>query len=152
MRIDLGAKVQTKDGDGAGRIKQAIWDPRTNKVTAYVIDTGGLLGHQVVVSPETLEGATRDGDAIVLDMLKPEFDELARYEEADYEAVPLVGPRPPDSVGRRPVSSGRSAMSSAHPSSRRHRSSGSGPRRGSKGACACATRTGTRSVASTRSS
>jgi hypothetical protein len=88
MRIDHGAKVRTKDGHNAGEVKQAIWDPRSEAVTAYVVDTGSLLGHDVMVSPELLEGATRDGGAIVLNMSKHELDELAHYESADYTPPP----------------------------------------------------------------
>jgi sporulation protein YlmC with PRC-barrel domain len=88
MRIDLGAKVRTNDGHGAGHIKQAIWDPRANQVIGYVIDTGGLLGHEVVVSPEMLEAARRDRDTLLLELSKRELDELSRYEEATYEPAP----------------------------------------------------------------
>jgi sporulation protein YlmC with PRC-barrel domain len=88
MRIDLGAKVRTKDGHGAGHIKQALWDPRANRVIGYVIDTGGLLGHQVVVSPEMVEGATRDSDALVVDLTKKELSELAHHDETDYQPAP----------------------------------------------------------------
>lgn len=90
MRIDLGAKVRTKDGHEAGHVKQAIWDPRANRIIGYLIDTGGLLGHRVVISPESVENATGDGDAIVLNLTKKELSELARYEEASYS------PPPPD--------------------------------------------------------
>jgi len=61
MSIDHGAKVRTKDGHQAGHVKHAIWDPSGKKIIEYVIATGGLLGHDVVVSPELLEGASRDG-------------------------------------------------------------------------------------------
>lgn len=88
MRIDHGAAVRTTDGHSAGEVKQAIWDPRSERVTAYVVSTGGLLGHDVIVSPELLEAATRDGSAIVLGMTKHELDELAHYEAADYTAPP----------------------------------------------------------------
>jgi hypothetical protein len=94
MRIDLGAKVRTKDGHDAGEVKQAIWDPRGDQITQYVVSTGGLLGHDVIVSPELLEGATRDGSAIVLNMSKHELDELAHYESTDY-APPPAGWRAP---------------------------------------------------------
>lgn len=88
MRIDLGAKVRTKDGHKAGEVKQAIWDPRAKKITQFVITTGGLLGHDVIVSPELLESAARDGSEIVLDITKHELDELARYESTDYTPPP----------------------------------------------------------------
>jgi hypothetical protein len=98
MRIDLETKVRTKDGHDAGEVKQAIWDPRGNQITQYVISTGGLLGHDVIVSPELLEGATRDGSAIVVNMNKHELDELAHYEPEAYA--------PPPSDWRAPSASG----------------------------------------------
>lgn len=88
MRIDQGTKLRTNDGHDAGEVKHAIWDPSGNAVTQFVISTGGLLGHDVIVSPEVLEGGTRDGSAIVLDMSKNELDELAHYESTDYAPPP----------------------------------------------------------------
>jgi sporulation protein YlmC with PRC-barrel domain len=88
MRIDLGAKVRTKDGHTAGHIERAIWDPRPNQVIGYVINTGGLLGHEVVISPEMLETSARADDEIVLSLTKQELGEIARYEESDYSAPP----------------------------------------------------------------
>ncbi len=88
MRIDLGAKVRTKDGHHAGHVKQAIWDPRRNEIIEYIVSTGGLLSRDAIVTSEMLESATRDGNEIVLDITKKELDELARYESADYTAPP----------------------------------------------------------------
>jgi hypothetical protein len=88
MPVDHGAKVRTKDGHDAGHVKHAIWDESGKKITEYVIATGGLLGHDVIVSPELLEGAARDGKEIVLTISKHELDELAHYESADYAPPP----------------------------------------------------------------
>lgn len=88
MRIDLGAKVRTKDGGHAGHIKQAIWDPRRNEIIEYVVSTGGLLSHDAIVSSEMLESATRDGGEIVLDITKHDLDELARFEPTAYTTPP----------------------------------------------------------------
>ncbi|MEP6693502.1 MAG: hypothetical protein ABJB39_02540, partial [Chloroflexota bacterium] len=88
MRIDPGEKVRTKDGHQAGHVKHAIWDRGGKQINAFVIATGGLLGHDVIVSRELLESAPRDGSLIVLDVDKKEFDELARYESSDYTAPP----------------------------------------------------------------
>jgi sporulation protein YlmC with PRC-barrel domain len=88
MRIDLGAKVRTRDGHGAGHVKQAVWDPAGNRIVAYVINTGGLLGHDAVIPPESVEGAERDGDEIVLNLTKKELGEIARYEESEYSVPP----------------------------------------------------------------
>jgi hypothetical protein len=88
MPIDHGAKVRTKDGHQAGHVKHAIWDLNGKKIAEYVIASGGLLGHDVIVSPELLESAARDGNQIVLNITKHELDELAHYESADYTTPP----------------------------------------------------------------
>ena len=88
MPIDHGAKVRTRDGHQAGHVKHAIWDQNGKKISEYVITTGGLLGHDVIVSPELLERAARDGNEIVLNITKHELDELAHYESADYTTPP----------------------------------------------------------------
>ena len=88
MPIEHGAKVRTKDGHQAGHVKHAIWDPSGKKIIEYVITTGGLLGHDVIVSPELLESAARDGNEIVLNITKRELDELAHYESDDYTTPP----------------------------------------------------------------
>ena len=88
MRIEHEAKVRTNDGHDAGHVKHAVWDPDGDRIIEYVVATGGLLGHDVIVSPEVLESASRDGSAIVLDMTKHELDELAHYEADAYAPPP----------------------------------------------------------------
>ncbi|HEV8229467.1 MAG TPA: PRC-barrel domain-containing protein [Candidatus Limnocylindria bacterium] len=88
MRIDLGAKVRTKDGHEAGHIKQAIFDPRTNEITSYVVNTGGLLGHDVIVSNEMIESATSGGGEILINIDKADLDDLSRYEASEYTTPP----------------------------------------------------------------
>ena len=89
MRIDLGAPVRTKDGHGAGHVKKAIWDPKSNQIIGYVVATGGLLGHEAVISPESIEAAKPEGDEVILNLTKEELDELARYEASDYSPPPV---------------------------------------------------------------
>jgi hypothetical protein len=88
MPIDHEAKVRTKDGHQAGHVKHAIWDQNGKRITEYVIATGGVLGHDVIVSPELLESAARGGNEIVLNITKHELEELAHYESADYTTPP----------------------------------------------------------------
>ena len=87
MRVRLDADVRTKDGHRAGAVKKVVFDPTKNEVSAYVVSTGGLLGHDVIVSPEVLERAS-DGEEVVLDMTKSELDGLERYEETAYAPPP----------------------------------------------------------------
>ena len=98
MRIKLDAKVRTKDGHSAGHVKQVIWDPKTNEMTAFVIATGGLLGHDVLVGRDVLESATFDGEEIVIDMTKDEIEKFEPFTETAYTAPPLgwIAPFPYD--------------------------------------------------------
>lgn len=88
MRIDLDAAVRTKDGHRAGNVKSAVWDPRLNEISEFVIGTGGLLGRDILVSRDVLDRASRDGDEIVVDLTKSELDGLATYDTSGYEPPP----------------------------------------------------------------
>ena len=95
MRIDHEAKVRTRDGHAAGHVKQAIWDARGSEINEYVVTTGGLVGHDVIVSKEMLESAARDGSEIVLDISKHDLDQLARYEPTRFTTPPADSVAPP---------------------------------------------------------
>jgi sporulation protein YlmC with PRC-barrel domain len=88
MRIQLGANVRTKDGQKAGKIAKVIWDPDRNEVREFVVTTGGLLGHDVLVSREVLERATADADELVVDLSKDELDRLDHYDDRAYAPPP----------------------------------------------------------------
>lgn len=88
MRIDLNAKVRTKDGHDAGKIHRVLVDPATGRITGLVVSTGGLLGRDVIVSEETIAAAERDGDTIAVGLTKDELDSLPRFEETDYVPPP----------------------------------------------------------------
>lgn len=87
MRVQLDAAVRTKDGQRAGNVKTAIFDPKQNQVTAFVVSTGGLLGHDVIVSPDVLEQG-HEGDGIVVDLTKDDLNKLERYDETAYAPPP----------------------------------------------------------------
>lgn len=88
MRMDLDAKVRTSDGHRAGNVQRVILDPKQSEITGYVVSTGGLVGHDVIVSHELLDRATRDGDEIVVDLTKDELDKLEPYEVDAYVPPP----------------------------------------------------------------
>ena len=94
MRVDLHAKVLTRDGDSAGHVEHAVVDPNTNEVTDFVVSTGGLLGKDVLVPRTALDQASPEGDALRLGFDRHELDRLPAYEPADYGAPP-VGWAPP---------------------------------------------------------
>jgi sporulation protein YlmC with PRC-barrel domain len=98
MRVDLGAKVRTNDGQEAGSVQRAILDPDRREVTDFVVSTGGLLGRDVIVPRDQLEEASRDGETIVLKATKDELNRLPTYAPADY-VLPTAGWLPPAGYG-----------------------------------------------------
>jgi sporulation protein YlmC with PRC-barrel domain len=88
MRIHLGATVKTNDGHHAGKVQKVVWDPDRNEVREFVVSTGGLLGHDVVVSREVLERATSKGDDLVVDLTKDELDQMDHYDDRAYAPPP----------------------------------------------------------------
>lgn len=94
MRIRLDAKVRTKDGHRAGHVKKVLWDPQASEITAFVIGTGGLLGHDVLISREVLDRATADGEEVIVELTKDELGQLEHYEEDSYATPPAGWPAP----------------------------------------------------------
>jgi sporulation protein YlmC with PRC-barrel domain len=88
MRVDLNAKVRTRDGKDAGTIEQVVIDPATDEVTDFVISTGMLLGRDVMLPLAVLERASRDGETVVLDITKDELDEMPDYVPKNYTPPP----------------------------------------------------------------
>jgi sporulation protein YlmC with PRC-barrel domain len=98
MRVDLGAKVRTSDGESVGRVHRAVINPYTNQVSEFVITTAGRFGHDVLVARERLEAATRDGDEVVVDLTSAEFKSLPRCTPEEYTG-PAPGWLPPVEYG-----------------------------------------------------
>ncbi len=97
MQVDLDAKVRTRDGETAGQVKRAIIDPQAKEISDFVISTGGLFGHDVLVPRGRLEASTREGDVIRLDLTLDELKVLPEYDPSDY-TVPATGWLPPSGV------------------------------------------------------
>ena len=88
MRIHLGSTVRTKDGHRAGKVQKVIWDPDRNEVREFVVSTGGLLGHDVIVSREVLERAAPEADELIVDLTKDELDQMDHYDDRAYAPPP----------------------------------------------------------------
>lgn len=88
MRIKLGASVATKDGHHAGKITKVVWDPAANEIRDFVITTGGLLSHDVLVSREVLEKGTPKGEDLILELTKTELEQLEHYDERGFAPPP----------------------------------------------------------------
>src|SRR3989442_6329543 len=95
MRIDLRAKVRTRDGHDAGRIERAVYDPESKEITKFLISTGGLFGHEVLVPRSAVDQPTRDGDIVVLELTKDELKTMERYVPQRYLPPPAAWEPPP---------------------------------------------------------
>src|SRR5919197_2480959 len=90
MRIDLSAKVRTRDGQDVGQVEHVAFDPSRNEVTGVVVDPSEFFaGDEVIVPRHDIERVERDGDVLVLDLTKDEFERLDRYESARYTPPPV---------------------------------------------------------------
>jgi len=90
MRIDLNAKIRTKDGHDAGNIHRVLIDPTTERITGFVVSTSRLLGRDVIVGEDMFAESSPDGQTITLDLNKKELDTQPTFEQSDY-IVPPAG-------------------------------------------------------------
>jgi hypothetical protein len=108
LRIDLEAKVRTREGEAAGTRARAIFDPEATRVQAFVVDTGGLPDRPVLVPAPEVAAAAHDGDVLRLCLGEAELDRLPTSVAKRYAAPtgggPAPGPRP--SLGSVPVAAG----------------------------------------------
>src|SRR5436309_1155156 len=88
MRIDLKAKITTKDGHEAGKIHRVLIDPETERITGFVVTTGRLLGRDVIVSEDMFAEASADAETIALNLDKKELDTQPSFEEDDFVTPP----------------------------------------------------------------
>ena len=90
MRIDLNARIRTKDGHDAGNIHRVLIDPTTERITGFVVSTSRLLGRDVIVAEDMFAESSPDGQTITLDLNKKELDTQPTFEQSDY-IVPPAG-------------------------------------------------------------
>lgn len=88
MQIELGAHVRTSDGHRLGEVKKIVWDPQTNEVRDFVVSTGGLIGHDVLISREVIEKGSAGTDEIAVAMTKDELNALEHYDDANFAPPP----------------------------------------------------------------
>jgi sporulation protein YlmC with PRC-barrel domain len=88
MRIDLNARVRTKDGHEAGKVHRVLVDPETERITGFVVSTQRLLGRDVIVGEDMFTDASPDGETITLSLTKKELDAQPSFEEDDFVAPP----------------------------------------------------------------
>ena len=87
MRIDLDAKVRTADGHEAGHVRRVLIDAATQRVTGFVVGTGGLLGRDVIVSEDDFQEAPRS-DALVLRLSAKDLEAQPTFDEGSFTTPP----------------------------------------------------------------
>ncbi len=90
MRIDLNAKVRTRDGHEAGNVHRVLVDPSTERITGFVVSTSRLLGRDVIVGEDAFAAAGPEGDIITLNLTKRELDTQPTFDQGVY-VVPPAG-------------------------------------------------------------
>jgi sporulation protein YlmC with PRC-barrel domain len=88
MRLDLDAKVKTRDGDEVGDLQWAIVDAATNTVSHLVVSTRDLVERMVEVPLEIVEGTSADGDVLHLRLSRAEFERMPEHLPAQYAGPP----------------------------------------------------------------
>lgn len=100
MRIDIGMKVRTVEGEEVGKVERVILDPETRVVDAVVVHRGLVLTRDVVVPLSLIQGAGKDG--VRLRIGKVQLAELPDFIERHYvapsEEGAIISPYAPGSI------------------------------------------------------
>ena len=88
MRVALDARVLSREGDEIGSMRRVIINPRTSAVSAFVVKTGGLLGHEVLIAVEEIDELADDGGAIRVRLSKEQFKDFPPYRPSEYVLPP----------------------------------------------------------------
>src|SRR3989442_133097 len=86
MKLDIDTPVRYPDGEQVGIIKKVVYDPQTATVSELVVETGELLGRQILVPVTMLR--EDPGEVLTLDATPAEVDQLPGYEVEQYVAAP----------------------------------------------------------------
>jgi uncharacterized protein YrrD len=86
MRVELGSRVRTRDGEDAGTIDKLVLDPATGEVKCAVVRKGRILSNDVEVPIEAI--TTGAGDAVEIGYTKDEMDRLPEFVESSYTNPP----------------------------------------------------------------
>lgn len=85
MNLDIETSIRYPDGEEAGRITAVVLGNEGRAVEQVVMDTGGLLGREVLVPVNLLSMAP--GDVLQINATPDEVDTLP-----DYRSAELAGP------------------------------------------------------------
>lgn len=82
MKIDIGAKVRTRDGHEIGKVERVVVNPSSKEVDGIVVHRGRVLPRDVVVPLSLVQRAGKDGLQLRIGMDRAE--DLPDFVEAHY--------------------------------------------------------------------
>src|SRR5947209_12305616 len=90
MRINLGTKVVTADGQDIGKIDRLVVDPRTDRMQEFVVRKGFFVEHDVIIPIGEVEDrvGNDDDNTIRLRMTADQVKGLPEFVEHSYMAAP----------------------------------------------------------------
>lgn len=83
MRLELGAPVQSADGDEVGTIDQLVIDANSRAVTQVILRTGRFHNHDLLVPIDTIAREDED-NTLHLTLSAAEVRALPEFEEASF--------------------------------------------------------------------
>jgi sporulation protein YlmC with PRC-barrel domain len=90
MRINLGTKVVTADGQDVGKVDRLVVDPRSDRMQEFVVRKGFFVEHDVIIPMGWVEDrpGNADDDTIHLSKTADEVKKLPEFVENNYVAAP----------------------------------------------------------------
>jgi uncharacterized protein YrrD len=96
MKIDIGARVRSRDGRDVGEVHRVLVDLDDNSVTGIVVLKGRLLSRDILVPLDFIDQA--NGKEVVLTLNEDELDQLPDFAFNEFlvppPAMTEVGPYP----------------------------------------------------------
>jgi uncharacterized protein YrrD len=84
--ITAGTDVYTSDNQHVGHVGYVVVDPTTFRVTDMVVNTGNLIGRDIVVTVDQIARESEDGVYLTLD--RNGLDACPDYVEVQYQTPP----------------------------------------------------------------
>jgi len=82
MKVELGSRVKSRDGQDVGNVKHLIVDPSDNRVTAVVLEQGFILTHDSIVPIEEL--SLTPENEVEINRLADQVKDLPPFHASDY--------------------------------------------------------------------
>jgi sporulation protein YlmC with PRC-barrel domain len=100
MKLNIGARVRTRDGRDVGEVHRVLVDLDDNAATGVVVLKGGLLSRDILVPLDFIDRA--DASEVILTLNADELDQLPDFAFNEILAPPpawtSAGPYPDGSV------------------------------------------------------